>query len=524
MHASFFSLGQLIKFAYDATGVLPRKRSERTGLDEKDIRRIQKQLERLINEEGSLSNRCEELIQSLAFEIAGTIRHPKVSLAIGDTLADLLETYCAVVRDDGTYLSPRDSLRWFCGSYAIPRLVMSIHKHTLCRNIYAEGFLKPADADWYLPTISGTTIKWPLEKAMNWVYEQCRTSRTQFHNPGRVICNDNSEGRQNFDNASNWISGKTMPSWPGLHWNFTRSIDRLVAEEEPYKRSISEKERESFLYVLFLARFSTYLTRLLYDVYGAEVLRDMVGQFKRHWNWLVVDLKYFKSETLNYIATNKIHTDFHDLIWLRRSEQYWESFSGYLLKCAMELEPLLEMFGNQVISDEDLAQLFDEYGEYTVRFILDTTSCPSDLKSPDFFPEALLRGFDLKKCNSTTHVSIDAYETELKEKGLMASLEWMVHWNRAVLYYKNKQDQEAFMFIQKAFELAQYSAGKNQYLIVNQYIELAAKNNSWKVFKKGVSWADYLGISVRWLRDKEPTEDNLRATFELMKKGRYLDL
>ena len=39
MHASFVSLGQPIKSAYDATKVLPRKRAERTGLNEMDIKR-----------------------------------------------------------------------------------------------------------------------------------------------------------------------------------------------------------------------------------------------------------------------------------------------------------------------------------------------------------------------------------------------------------------------------------------------------------------------------------------------------
>lgn len=315
-----------------------------------------------------------------------------------------------------------------------------------------------------------------------------------------------------------------MPSWPGLHWNFARSMDRLMAAEEPYKRSISEIERESFLYVLFLARFSTYLTKLVHDVYGTELLSDMISQFKRHRKYLVAYLEYFKSETSKYIKINMIHADCHNLIWLRHTDQYWESFNSRLVTCAMELESLLKIFGNQVMPDEELTLLFDEYGEYAVHFILDLTTYLRDLNPPDFFPEALLRGFDLKKCNLTTHASIDVYETEVKEKGLTPSLEWMVHWNRAVVYYKNRQDQEAFMHIQKAFELARYAAGKNQYAIVNQYIELAAKNDSWKVFKKGVFWADYLGLSVRWLRGNEPTEDNLRATFELMKKGRYLDL
>ena len=70
-------------------------------------------------------------------------------------------------------------------------------------------------------------------------------------------------------------------------------------------------------------------------------------------------------------------------------------------------------------------------------------------------------------------------------------------------------------------QLAKYSAGQNQYEIVNQFIELAAKNNNWKSFKKGVFWANYLGISVRWLRKDEPTEENLRGVFELMKNSHF---
>ena len=181
MHASFVSLGRLIKFAYDATGVLPRKRAEQTGLNEKDIKRITKQLERLVDEEGSLTDRCGELIQTLSGELEGTIQNPKVRFAIGEGMIDLLDVYNHVVRDEGTYLSPKDSLRWFCGAYAIPRLVLSLQKHVLRCNIAAEGLIAPPETDWYLPDISGDSITWPLDKAMKWVYAHSQASRTQFH-------------------------------------------------------------------------------------------------------------------------------------------------------------------------------------------------------------------------------------------------------------------------------------------------------------------------------------------------------
>lgn len=45
--------------------------------------------------------------------------------------------------------------------------------------------------------------------------------------------------------------------------------------------------------------------------------------------------------------------------------------------------------------------------------------------------------------------------------------------------------------------------------------------DKWMSFKRGVEWANFLGLSIRWLRDEEPTEEKLRGIFELMKKVRY---
>lgn len=522
MHASFVSLGQFIKFAYDATGILSRKRSEKGGLDDKDIKRIQKQLERLIDEEGSLTDRCNKLIQALAFELAGTIRNIKVCYIIGETMIDLLDVYNNVVRGEGTYLSPKNSLRWFCVTHAIPRLVLSIHKHSLRSNIAAECFLTPVPKDWYLPTISGASITWPLEKAMNWVYEQHRTNRTQFHSPGKVVDQDDPEARQNLENASNWMSGEASPSWPGLHWNFSRSIDRLAAAEEPYRRSISEKEKESILYVLFLARLSTYVTKQLLDVYGIEVLVDMVDRFERHHDWLAADVIAFRTETLAYIKNANVPEAAEDQIWIEFSDQYWRWFADRAVQCGMTMERLLNSSDDHTIPNGLVSKLCDQYGNYAVRAVLDSLSCPSDLKIiPEYFPEALFKGLDLKASSATVDADVDAYDAEIQAKGLSASLKWMVHWNRGVLCYKKQDDEKAFIHIQKAFELAKYSAGNRQYEIVNQYIELAAKNDSWKSFKKGIAWASYLGIPVRFLRDNEPTDDNLRGVFDLMKKVRY---
>ena len=517
MQASFASLGQLVKFAYDATGVLPKKRDEKTALTDKDVKRIQKQLERLADEKGSLLDRCGELIRTLAYELAGTIQSEKIGSAVGDCCIDLLDVYNHIVRDEGTYLSPRDSLRWFASAYAVPRLVLSIQKHFVRFNIAAEGLVHPAEGDWYLPEISDDSITWPLEKAMQWIYTYCNTSPTHFHCAGKTYLESDAEMRQNLENASNWRRNQNLPSWAGLHWNFSRSIDRLVVAKGPAARAISAKEKESMLYVLFLARLSTYVAKQVYEAYGKDVLTDLLSRFKRQQDWLVNDLKVLRSTTKNYIEQEKIAQHDHDAVWFKFSERYWRWFADRSSHCGQTLQALITTAEDHSVPETQVRQLCEKYSEYTVRSALDLLTCASELKNPPFFAEALFKGMELSKSSGTTLQEIDAYEIEIRENGVLHCIEWMVHWNRALFHYRNEQDSEAFEHISIAFEMAKYSAGSSQYKIVNQFIEIAAKNDSWQCFKHGVAWATYLGISVRWLREDEPTEANLREVFDLMK-------
>jgi hypothetical protein len=93
--------------------------------------------------------------------------------------------------------------------------------------------------------------------------------------------------------------------------------------------------------------------------------------------------------------------------------------------------------------------------------------------------------------------------------------------SRATYYYREQKYAEAFLYIREAYKCAQYCAGAHQYLLVNQYVELAAKNDSWREFTQGIHWATYLGIETRWLRKKPPTDENLKFAFEVFKKAVY---
>lgn len=93
-------------------------------------------------------------------------------------------------------------------------------------------------------------------------------------------------------------------------------------------------------------------------------------------------------------------------------------------------------------------------------------------------------------------------------------------WLRAVYHYRQGEFVAALGHYQVAFEYAKYRAGKYQYDLVNQFTEVAAKNDSRRRFKKGIEWAQYLDIKVRWLRN-EPTEEKLNYVYGMLKIARY---
>ena len=130
----------------------------------------------------------------------------------------------------------------------------------------------------------------------------------------------------------------------------------------------------------------------------------------------------------------------------------------------------------------------------------------------------------MKNNAEATEEQIESFKKELDQSNVSIHLPWLFDWVQGAHYYRKEKYEIAYPFFKKAFEAARYCAGKNQYKLVNQYIELAAKNNKWIDFKQGIEWALYLDIKIRWLREKEPNKQNLDFVYTIMKKANYTDM
>lgn len=518
----FPSQGELIKFVFDAAGLLATKRNELEGLDETTKKSIQTALRRLASEDGSLSERFAEMTELLNGALIGSIPQPKVILASGDVLFDLFGVYNAVIRDDGTYLGKTETIRWIISRYLVPRLALSVNKHLLAYNVAADKLITPQDSQWFLPSIDGESITWPLKKVMRWAYDLCGCSHTHFHHPDKNTEVAEAQLQQNLDNAANWLADKGLPSLGALLWNFDRSFESLRSCKNPkHRRDIPDLAKRSIRVALLIARISTYVCKELQRHLGATFLAETIEQYRRHSAWIAADTTVIQRSVAEYLAQNDVPPEELDRLWRVVSDHFWRRLAENEVHSGHLLHRLFEQSANGMLPEEEIQRLTEQYGKFLVLAEMEAWERQRQMTPPEAFQGQLLAGFDLKKCPTTTHEEIDQYAEMLKANGVEDLLPWMVPWLRGVLLYRSENFEAAFSHFQLAFEKAKYCAGNKQYDLVNRYVELSAKTDHWREFKKGVHWAKYLGISIRLLRDDEPTDENLRPVFRMMKKITY---
>lgn len=518
---SFPSLGQTIRFAVDVLGVLPRKRGDIESLDETAKKRIQKKLQRLANEEGRLEENVSEIIAEVSEVIGSAVRRDEIRFAICETLWDVYEVYNSTIKSEGTFLSEKETIEWFCINYAIPRLAFSVPKHMLRTNMAGLGFIYPSDEDWYLSNVENGSISWPLAKVMRWIYDLLDIKLERFHYSNRAEDANHSEQEQNIENARKWVKGSHMPSWGGLHWTFSRAFENLaVCEAESERRNLPIAFRDNLHCILFIARLSTDLCKRIEKSYGVAFLEQCIGSYQQHRKWLASEVQMNRNLVEGVLENDQGLRFGENKIWYEFSDEYWRTVAGRMYGCGAKIQEILDGAGGVKAVRAAEGRLIQQFGEYPVRACMSCLEGRYQKKIPDGFVEAFGCALTLKS-SAMSDLDVDDYETDLKKQYLEEQLKWVGPWLRAVIRYKNEDYEGAMPFAESAFSHAKYSAGRKQYDLINLYVELAAKNKDMRRFKKGVEWARFVGLEIRWLRDSEPTEENIRFAFDMLRTGSY---
>ncbi|MFJ3057893.1 hypothetical protein [Herbaspirillum sp. NPDC087042] len=143
---------------------------------------------------------------------------------MNEVICDISDVYLSVLKDDGTYLTKKETIRWVIDDYLIGRLIFSIHKHILRFNVASEGLVTPTGY-WYLPDFQDGKVVMPLAKVMRWIYEESGMSQTGFHSLQPKVVEEVFETDRRLNNAQNWIKGNGLPSLSSLMMNFSRPCE-----------------------------------------------------------------------------------------------------------------------------------------------------------------------------------------------------------------------------------------------------------------------------------------------------------
>lgn len=293
-------------------------------------------------------------------------------------------------------------------------------------------------------------------------------------------------------------------------------------QQEKYRRKLDEKTRASFRIVLFIARVSTVISKMLAENLGLEFLQTLVDDFKRQ------DHRLRKVSRLLCNRVNEIQRTWGitkqsqmDRIWLEHSRTFWDDLEGLFISNIQTIQVRQREYKNSELGFSKLRYLSTHMGSfYAGWYFIQHRIASHKGYAPRFF-ELHARGLDLKNTGATTKEEIEKYGLILKDENLDQNLRWLKNWIRGSYYYRQERWHKAYLFFQRAFEEAKYSTGWHQYKLVNQFVEICAKNNKWRDFKRGVFWANYLGLEIRWLRGTDCTEDDMKVAYEIMKNTVY---
>lgn len=389
-------------------------------------------------------------------------------------------------------------------------LVISLNKNLLLYRGADTGLDMPSNPFWYLPSIEQDgTLTLPLAKVMRWAYEICDSSQIQFHYPGKNADSDDCALQQNLDNAVNWTRGATFPALPTLIKNFNDSLEAMAR----CGRDVPNTTRDSILTALVFARFTSHIAQEIAQYFDVAYLKDVCDQFQKYAVWFAEDMNKFKAEMALMMQRQTLTREVPIVCW--------GIFLTKLEGAATELQVFHKAHSGQLLPKEVIDAFTSVYGYFSVCSQMDLARRQKSYQPPEGFAEMLGKGVKLKRSSDTQWEQIDEYAAQVSACGLKDKLCWMEPWLRAVYHYHNHGYKSAMGYYQTAFENAKYRAGGYQYDLVNQYVEVAAKNGKWQCFKKGIEWAQYLGIEIRWLRDDEPTDEKLNYVYGMMKMARY---
>ncbi|MBN6715568.1 hypothetical protein JSY17_16355 [Pseudomonas capsici] len=519
------TLGDVAQYAVAACGVMPRKarnRDDETEFDQGMAKTYQKKMQRLAKEDCNLQEAFEDIAQLLTASLERYIRCPFWAEQVRDLLNELYGSYASMVKRMGTMMTKRDTTRFFLTSYAVDVAVRSLAHNWVVLQGYIYAAPQPMEPCWYLPSNVEGELSTPLDKVLGWAYGACGLTLATFHDPIGVV-GDTTKLKQNERAVRSWKNGKHLPSLPALVSILEDSFQALSSIGKP----VGQRLQDGIITCATIARITTFISKDIQEQLGTKYLQDLLGQARLYCGWMTPEINTYM-DSLNQevdarlaehfaagLANEKVRLEAFERVELgvKMAPDFWAVFEGKRHNASELLLSHRDAEGH--VSDDVVQWIESRYGSYAARVRSDSISRWS-IDKPELFDLYLQKALSLRNGSDVTLEAVEALHEEMTLAGVAERLPWLMHWLKGIVCYRKEDYGSASSHYIEAFQLAKYSAGELQYSLANQYLEVMAKTNQWRRFKQGVRWANYLDIPVRWLRDKEPTEENIQNAYGIL--------
>ena len=485
--AQFPSQGDLIKFTYDALGIIPKKSEQILDLKIEN-KSLQKSLQRFAKEEGS--NFLENFnlhMQALHSAIADLFPTWHLQHSILDTLKDLFLCYLEAVLTNHTYLDKKDSFQFIIQTTVLSRLPISILKYKECYADFFKNVHAPQDFFWFL----GSDNQTPLSYFIQWIYTSENLDQNNFHTleQGLLTTSESDQQEKDLWNVDNWLKDKTLPSFAMLKATFDRAFK---------SHAIPVDRQETYLFFLLIGRFCTYCIQQIKENYGASFLQIMSETLRSYLDAIYKDFHIFYNDEMKAIMSEQIKIMASDPYNIENNVNIEEmanfivfkSFSKNRLQTGEELALHVQRVGHT----NDLPSFDDHFPANFNLITLKDGFCylKSQANPKQFLAniENYHQGyFDVLNNKMSFETWLEAY----KSCNNHIVYPWLEQWIQAVLAFKKDQYHKSLEYMNQAFETIRYSAGKHQERFLEDYLLIALANEkSYKSFKQAYKWGTFM--------------------------------
>lgn len=465
----FPSQGDLLKFFYNATGLIPTK-----GQDILDIcikpKSLHKNLSRLAEEDGcnfleNFDKYAEELFSSLS----SLMVENNLKKILVNPIGDLFNGYLKVILREHTFLNKQQNIE-----NLIERFIVDIARICFPSEIFYKYMLDDtyAVAPDILSWLSNSE-KTPLAHAMNWIYDSEGVLYQTFHQLEDVDQTD-----KDLNNVQNWLSGKVqLPSTSQILSTFYRAFK---------KHKVSTQLADSYTLFLLIARFLTYCNHMLVSTYDDAFKTRYVDMFIQAYSAVKRDFFILSGEFINKNL---------DSIDLGEREIFLAGL--FMVNDEICEKNLIEM--QQKFTVRQLLELWipkdKPYHSATVkihRHLGLTAKAEKIMKPLEVNIKNMLHGYKIIKGSE-----ID-YEGWLKQYCKINNdvlCPWLKHWVDAVRLFKKQEYSLALSNMREAFKTIRYTAADQMIVFLESYmiISLLAEDESgWKDFKRAYKWGVFM--------------------------------